>query len=107
MKCPTHKTAMHQTSTRYGLLWKCPVNGCTVRCWDGPTSTPGDDETRAARHACHQAFDPLWKTKSHFQKRRDAYGWLMKVMKVRDTEAHIGMFSKEQCAELLEKIKQL
>lgn len=105
MKCPTHDVALTATDTRYGVRHGCPVNGCTVVCWDGSTSTPADQETRDLRHACHDAFDPLWKRRERFKHRAQAYVWLQSVMGLPASEAHVGMFDAEQCRKLLAAIK--
>lgn len=111
MKCPTHGTPMPTTRTRYGLRYGCEVEGCTVVCWNGETSTPADAETRTLRHECHAAFDPLWQKPrgihTRFQSRGDAYRWLRRVMETSKTTNHIGMFSAEQCRTLLEKLQAL
>ena len=104
MLCPNHKTAMGKDKTKYGWRWQCQAPNCTVACWDGGTSTPADCETREARHRCHLAFDPLWKNKSKFKNRNQAYSWLQRVMGLNRAEAHIGMFDLEQCELLMRLI---
>lgn len=100
-KCPTHFVPLEDHITRYGVRWMCPITGCTVVCWGGGTSTPADQETRDLRHACHEAFDPLWRDRTKFKSRPKAYLWLGKVMGLPKEEAHIGMFSATQCKKLL------
>lgn len=101
---------MRRTATQYGVLWVCRAESCTVSCWDGPTSTPADKETRQARHRLHQMFDPLWKdNRGPFSEgkrpnvrpvRRDrAYRWLAKSMGLRREHAHFGMFNLDQCRQ--------
>lgn len=104
MICPTHQTPLSATVTRYGLRRQCDEPGCTVACWDGKTSTPADAETRSLRHACHEAFDPLWKTKTRWRSRRAAYAWLQRFMGLSEGEAHIGMFDAGQCRQLLAEV---
>lgn len=107
MKCYIHDKPLIRSNTKYGGRWQCQENGCSVACWEGSTSTPADQSTRDARHACHQAFDPLWKRKSVFKSRGSAYRWLGEVMKLDVVNAHIGMFSLEQCELLLGLIYEL
>jgi hypothetical protein len=99
--CPAHAVALAGTPTRYGVRWGCPVEGCTVVCWAGGTSTPADAETRVLRHRCHELFDPRWRDRTHFRSRRGAYKWLADVMGVPAEKAHIGMFDRAQCERLL------
>ena len=80
MNCLKHEAVMIYKPTQFGLRYSCPVVGCDVVCWDGSTSTPADTQTRALRHKCHEAFDPLWQTKRRFKTRPDAYRWLCSTM---------------------------
>lgn len=101
MKCPTHDEVMKCERTQYGPRYACVIEGCTVVCWNGKTSTPADAETRALRHRCHTAFDTLWKLGSRFKTRTEAYRWLCEVMGLPKSEAHIGMFDKTKCLKML------
>ncbi len=109
MTCPTHRVVLEHTATRWGGRWKCPVPGCTVVCWSGGTSTPADAETRAARHKCHELFDPLWKdTGGPFKgkacsryKRVGAYKWLAGRLNIGFDKCHFGMFNKAMCERAL------
>ncbi len=104
MNCPVHKTAMALCRTRYGSRWGCEVEGCTVACWNGDTSTPADELTRGLRHECHEAFDPLWRNKSRWKNRGAAYRWLRVFMDLPEDKAHVGMFDAAQCRKLLEEL---
>lgn len=53
----------------------------------------------------HDAFDPLWK--SGRMKRGQAYAWMCKALGISRDEAHIGMFSVDQCKTLIKKISEL
>jgi hypothetical protein len=101
--CPAHHAPLVTTATRFGARLACPVVGCTVACWDGPTSSPADAETRALRSACHAAFDPLWQT-GVFPSRNAAYDWLARVMFLDRDETHVGLFDADQCREMLEQV---
>jgi DNA (cytosine-5)-methyltransferase 1 len=57
LMCPTHQERLMACHTRYGVRMACPVDGCTVACWDGATSTPADQETRDARIAAHKEHE--------------------------------------------------
>lgn len=106
MKCPNHHKKMVVKKTRRDMVYECPVEGCDVLCWNSPTSRPGDAETRSLRHQCHLEFDPLWNGKGQFRDQNQAYAWLSKFMGLPRDEAHIGMFSKEQCLKLLTELRR-
>lgn len=95
--CPIHGTTLKYSPNRYGSHWNCPEAGCTVRCWGGDTSLPGDKETFDERKKTHAAFDPLWRNKIAFAHIGRAYMWLAEVMEMPQKDAHIGMFTAEQC----------
>lgn len=99
MDCPVHGP-MAASDTRYGVRWSCAAPDCTVACWGGDTSTPAGDHTRSLRHKCHMLFDPLWKNKTRFQSRGQAYKWLARLIGT-DGAAHIGQFNAAQCNQLL------
>lgn len=103
--CPDHNVSLFRRQTRYGGRWMCPVDGCTVACWDGSTSTPADQETRDARIEAHDAFDALWRDR-HIS-RSEAYRRLAAFMNVGKHETHIGMFDKEQCEIVVEFSRSL
>lgn len=111
--CPTHDVALNKNHTRFGPLWTCPIPGCTVKCWDGHTSTPADDETRALRERLHALFDPLWRPgpSRRFKgprkggPRSHAYRWLARKMGLIAGETHIGMFDAEQCRRAIEIVE--
>ena len=98
MNCPTHGP-MSAAQTQYGVRWHCEAQGCSVACWSGSTSTPATAHVRSLRHKCHLRFDPLWKNKTRFQSRGQAYKWLAQLMGLK--EAHIGQFDADQCRTLL------
>jgi ssDNA-binding Zn-finger/Zn-ribbon topoisomerase 1 len=69
-----------------------------------PLGIPANKETKQARMAAHDKFDPYWKQKG--LHRNQAYKLLQDLMGLSPTEAHIAMFSKEQCIELINRIKE-
>lgn len=99
--CPDHGVESVRTITAYRHRWDCPVAGCTWRCWDGQTSTPADNELCQLRAECHRQFDALP------YMRRQRYKWLAETTGLSQQESHIGMFSKEQCRELLRKMEDI
>lgn len=94
--CPEHRTTMVRTSDRF----VCNVEECDVVCWLGPTSTPGDRETRALRSRAHMTFDPLWKYGT--TTRDERYKQLAEFMGLHPDNCHIGMFDANQCRRVLE-----
>lgn len=102
--CPTHDVELTWAETSFGFRGACPVDGCTVACWDRETSLPGDQETRDLRHRCHQLFDPLW-TEGVFQSRSEAYRWMASVLGLPKHLAHIGMLTKDQCLALIVRVE--
>ena len=98
MQCPEHAVPLHLTNTRYGVRGACPVDGCTVVGWDGPTSTPADAVTRTLRREAHDSFDPLWK---NVRERSALYAELAAFLCLPVDYTHIGMFNAEQCRRVL------
>ena len=80
-----------------------------MACWDGPTSSPADKETRDARVAAHAALDPLWRIggKGRTKRRTALYKTLSMMLGLPMKETHIGMFTAEQCAAVVEFCKPL
>lgn len=105
--CPNHGVKLVYAPNRWGSHWKCPEAGCTVRCWGGDTSSPGDAETFEERKLTHAAFDPLWQAKLVFRRRADAYVWMQGKMNLGPRDGHIGMMSAEQCRQLRSHIEAL
>lgn len=93
---------MERVETRYGGLFRCTEPGCTMQCWDGPTSTPADKETRQARIRAHEVFDRVWK--SGLMRRRQAYAWLDDVLCKPIGGAHIGMATIRECQKIEEAV---
>ena len=105
--CYLHGVPMDFIADSPYLLWRCPVQNCTVRCWGGGTSSPGDDETMAARMEAHKVFDALWESGKHFRSRGEAYSWLSIYTQLPKEDCHIGKFSAHQCRELINHIKTI
>ena len=97
--CPTHGLDMLFTPTKFGKRFYCKTEGCSMVCWDGPTSLPADFETRQCRLKAHAAFDELWQ--SGRVKRRDMYRRLSEFMDLPGKETHIGMFDAAQCEKVV------
>lgn len=64
-----------------------------------PVGFPADKKTRRARVDAHEAFDALWRDLG--KTRAEGYKLLQEITGLPEAEAHIGMFSYEQCAALV------
>lgn len=88
---------------------ECPgTHGCHK---DGrPNGIPANKATKKSRIKAHSVFDQLWRNDSPLGarrlRRRDAYTWLRKAMKLSNAEAHIGMFNSDQCEQLIHLVYQ-
>lgn len=65
-----------------------------------PLGTPADKDTKKARIRAHAVFDQIWK-KHLTRNRGQAYNWMRQAMGLTHSQAHIGMFTAEQCEELI------
>lgn len=68
-----------------------------------PAPTPADAETRAARMDAHNQLDVLWEFGG--MSRTEAYKLVQELMGLPPEKAHIGLFNKAQCEELIVKLK--
>ena len=66
-----------------------------------PLGIPGDHETKKMRIKAHDIFESLWKTKSTFLTKGEAYNWLAGRMGIANIDCHIGRFDKEQCEKVI------
>lgn len=91
-------------SAFYGCSRYPECKGCHGAHPDGsPKGTPANRETRLARIRAHAAFDQIWK--QHLVKHRGAaYNWMRSAMGLARGDAHIGMFTKDQCDELIKLV---
>jgi hypothetical protein len=65
-----------------------------------PLGTLANEELRSWRKKAHDVFDPLWK--SGKMRRSKAYKWLRNTLHLSKNDGHIGMFTVEQCRQLIE-----
>lgn len=64
-----------------------------------PLGRLADKEMRILKMECHALFDPLWNQgaqNSRGRRRKAAYRWLAKEMKIPVRQCHFGWFKKEQ-----------
>lgn len=106
---------MVQRTSRYGPFWACPRFGCEYLVGahaDGrPLGSPADQRTRRARHRAHEVFDQLWTRGSipgptAARRRRRAYRWLAKQLRLTPDTCHIGRFNEQLCRRVIELCRQ-
>jgi hypothetical protein len=89
-------------SRSYGPIYLCRPCQAWVGVHKGttrPLGTLANAELREWRKRAHAAFDPLWKGRR--MKRAVAYQRLAEIVGVPKQQAHIGMFTVEQCQKLI------
>lgn len=91
-RCPDHNTMLKYSKSKN--YWYCEDKDCSVIKLQNQTSTPADKETRRLRFELHGSFDALWNTA---RERSSLYREMGVFMGLSRDEAHIGMFSAEQC----------
>lgn len=96
--------------TSYGWIWDCrPCDAYVGVHKDSrehaPLGTLANRELREWRKRAHRVFDPLWK--SGRIKRREAYRIMREIMNLDEEDAHIAMFTVEQCKQLIQLLAKL
>jgi hypothetical protein len=89
----------------YGMMHLCRPCNAYVGCYKGsdvPLGRLADKDLREAKMAAHKAFDPVWKDGG--MSRREAYQWLASQLDIPEEFCHIGMFDKEICEDVAEKL---
>lgn len=82
-------------------FWRCEPCSAYVGCHrDGkPLGRLADAELRGLKMKAHEAFDPMWKR--GIMDRNEAYRWLAGKMGISKRKCHIGMFTPDQCREVV------
>lgn len=109
--CPECGARMVLKPSRYGQFYGCVrwrETGCPGSHGCHPNGTPlgvpADRKTKDARIEAHAAFDTLWKEGG--MRRKEAYRWMQQALDLDDDEAHIGNFTAEQCALLIQMVQE-
>jgi len=92
----------------YGNIYYCLRCGNYVgvhKETDKPLGLIADEQTRKARIYAHEIFDNLFKSK--LMTRHNSYKILQAIMDMSQDEAHISRFDKEQCGELINRLRRL
>lgn len=56
-------------------------------------------QLRKLKMRAHEVFDVLWR--SRMMSRTEAYALMAEELKIKVEDAHIGLFSEEQCREVI------
>jgi hypothetical protein len=106
--CPS---SAHIYGKDYGPVYDCRPCDAYVGVHKGTFNPKGrlaKKELRTAKKDAHAAFDPLWASANPvFNNRGQAYSWLQKAMNMTPQDCHIGMFDEEQCAVVIQNVRQL
>lgn len=91
--------------SRYGKFYGCSrypeCRGTHGAHPDGtPLGIPADAETRAARMAAHEALSEVMESRE--MSTGEAYQWLAEQVGRPRGQVHIGVFTKEECAKVVE-----
>lgn len=78
----------------------CGCHGVTTRALGNPCGA----ETRRARMAAHEVFDPLWRSRQ--MDRTAAYAWLAARMGLTREHCHIGMMTAAQAWEVVRHCRE-
>jgi len=70
-----------------------------------PLGRLANKELRGWKILAHAEFDKLWKEGR--MKRTAAYKLMQRLMGMTPDEAHIGLFSVDQCKQLIQKLSEL
>lgn len=92
----------HRPDLAEKRFYQCEPCVAYVGCHPGtekPLGRVANAALRAAKMKAHGAFDAIWKGGG--MKRGQAYAWLRTKMGLEEDACHIGMFSVEQCEEVI------
>lgn len=82
-------------------FWHCNSCDAYVGCHPNstnPLGTAAGPALRPMRSQCHKVFDPMWKNKTKFKNRSEAYSWISKKM---GFEVHFSQLTHPQCVKAL------
>jgi hypothetical protein len=96
----------HREDLYHKKFWLCEKCGAYVGCHgdsEVPLGTPANANLRYWRRKAHENFDPIWRSKK--MTRTGAYSWLASRLGISADRCHIGMFTEEQCQEVIRHVK--
>ncbi|MCL2220985.1 MAG: DUF3268 family zinc-finger domain-containing protein [Oscillospiraceae bacterium] len=93
----------------YGMAYIChPCDAYvgTHMNTNKPLGRLANRELRLWRRKAHDSFDPLWKTGRFKGRRKSAYKWLSRKMKIPEEKTHIAMFDVDQCKQVIATVSE-
>lgn len=104
---PFNMTLMPRSDGR--MEWRCTYPGChgnhLADARGVPVGVPADQETRRMRTEAHRHFDPLHRGRGSLMTERRARQWMAEVMGIPEEDAHIGLFTADECRRLIREIR--
>ena len=97
----------HRPDLFHKYFYRCVDCLAHVGCHPNTTKPLGrlaNKELRQAKSEAHLSFDKLWKR--YGMDRNEAYAYLADKMGIDKKDAHIGMFTVEQCKEVVKISKR-
>lgn len=88
----------------YWATTRCPGSHSAHKKDGSPMGVPATAKVKRARNNAHRAFDALWNGPRRLMKRKAAYRWMRRTMKLSKDEAHIAMFDERLCAQLVSHV---
>ena len=92
-------------------FFACPHSACDayVGCYSNGRAlgSTANAQLRCARKIAHSAFDPIWESAGAKMSRDEAYCWLSTALNLPKDETHMGMFTLDQCRQVVEKTRTL
>lgn len=100
----------HRPDLKGLRFWSCDPCGAYVGCHKtspkhAPLGRLANAELRAWKQRAHSNFDPLWQFGR--MRRREAYQWLAREMKIDFKSCHIGKFNVQQCKDVVQIVAAL
>lgn len=92
----------------YGMIYLCISCNAYVGTYSNTDRALGcvaNEDLRKIRNKTHVTFDSLWNGKNeltYFKERQDAYNWLADKMGRDVRLTHVGMFTVEDCKQVLD-----
>ena len=86
----------------YGMIYLCKPCRAYVgvhKGTDKPLGVLANAELREWKKKAHGSFDKLWNNR---KERKKMYKWLSVQMGKEEKDTHIGMFSVEECMQVVE-----
>ena len=102
---------IYRKNPNHTMLYVCsnyPRCDAYVRTHSGtsiPVGTLANPRLRKLRHQAHYYFNQLYY--SGLMSKQEAYLWLMELLQIPPSEAHIGLLGEYYCNEVIKESKKL